>query len=169
MKTKSTPDPSPSRSGPSPEQTALGGDYLEVTYLPKPTEDAPKSPISSPQSPVSETLFVRQLPLLAYDDGSFLKAYGHSTRLIALYCDRPLEWVTTLTVPSQEAIASLGRQLNFPTFERWIREQTAQTQMLFQQKAVAQTVQDLIAPLAKSLLNMQSLSAATSTSSTATD
>ncbi len=139
------------RSELSDEQTMRGGDYLEVHYLPQKE--------SNDNSPTSETLLVRQMPLSTFDNGTYQRSLGHTSREIALYADKPAAWADTLTLPSQQAILELGRQLNFPTLRYWVahNHSTANELLpLIQSTLPLNTLEPLVNTLLSSLSTLES-------------
>jgi hypothetical protein len=99
-----------SNQGPSPLQIQCGGDWLEVILVP--TERG--------AAPVLQSVKVRILSMREFADRSFLRAMQNDGDLIEYYCKQPQGWADTIDIASQEAILRLGRELNFPTYERWL-------------------------------------------------
>lgn len=145
---------------PSPEQTMAGGDWLDVRYLPHERGSTGRV----------ETVFVRMCPLARFADKSFLRALGNEGDLIDFYCSRPAGWNETLTVSSQEEILRLGRQLNFPTFGRWLQSRKDNLHwagMMISQ--MEESIRQAIAPLAEIWQSWHAALESSPTSSTGSD
>lgn len=148
------------QEGPSPEQKMAGGDWLDVRYLPHERGSAGRV----------ETVFVRMCPLARFADKSFLRALGNEGDLIDFYCSRPAGWNETLTVDSQEEILRLGRQLNFPTFGRWL--QSRKDNLHWAGTMISQmeeSIRQAIAPLAEIWQSWHAALESSPTSSTGSD
>lgn len=87
--------------------TIAGGVEIEVTHL-----DGSK-----------ETVKVRQIQVSKIQQFAFAISWGNMADAIALYCDKPKEWVDTLDGGSAIAVAEKGRELNLPFFEAWSKDQ----------------------------------------------
>lgn len=64
-----------------------------------------------------ETVKVRQVQATKIND--FAQRLGDEAFLVAMYCDKPLEWVDTLTYESLAAVADKGLEINLPFFKTW--------------------------------------------------
>jgi hypothetical protein len=100
---------SPADANASPNDeliTIAGGVDLEVTK-----QDGSK-----------ETVKVRQIPISKIDFGTAVGS-GDEASAIALYCDKPKEWVDALDLQSLNAVADKGQELNLPFYGAWFRRQ----------------------------------------------
>jgi hypothetical protein len=68
-----------------------------------------------------EEIFVRRIPICDMD--GLGKAWGKPKAEVAIYTDRPADWVARLSEDSFIAVMNKGRQLNFTSFQTWFRWQ----------------------------------------------
>lgn len=131
--------------GPTPDQTARRGDRLDVVLCAYEAE------------PRTERIFVRQLPIARVEDETFQNACAQGeTAMIQLYTGMDREWVEELTEESHVAILALGRQLNFPTLQRWIeRKSDLVTTLLTMLATCEKLMTAATAPLANVLSKLQ--------------
>lgn len=66
-----------------------------------------------------ELTLIRQLPVKCYD--AYLDALQDERLQVALFCDRPLEWVDALSPASFHAVMVAGEEMNVDFFVAWYR------------------------------------------------
>jgi hypothetical protein len=69
-----------------------------------------------------ETVKVRQIPISKIQEYVLSIGTGQQAKLIALYCNKPGDWVDALDNASALAIARKGRELNGPFAVAWLEE-----------------------------------------------
>jgi hypothetical protein len=64
-----------------------------------------------------ETVKIRQIPATKISD--FAQRLGDEAFSVSIYCDKPMEWVDSLSYDSLNAIAEKGMEINLPFLNGW--------------------------------------------------
>jgi len=135
-----------SNSGPLSYESLFGGIPMTVTVADHRTRTVSE-----------EVIRVRQLPIAAYQQA--FACHEREAAMVALYADRPTEWVESLTPESYTRIAVEGRRLNADFFAYCDR------QMESSLAATRRVSPDLFARLAEVAMRSKSSSPDSSTTS----
>ena len=76
----------------------------------------------------SETVKVRQIPATKLE--AFMTRLADEANSISIYCDKPLEWVDTLTHQSINDICEKGLEINEPFLVAWCRRRAKWMEMM---------------------------------------
>ena len=74
-----------------------------------------------------ETIKVRQIPATKVEE--FMTRLADESVALRIYCNKPEEWVDTLTHESVNAICEKGMEINSPFLEAWCRRRAKWTEM----------------------------------------
>src|SRR5258708_2936531 len=102
-----TGDATPSARNDNELTTIAGGIEMEVTHT-----DGSKEPVK-----------VRQIAISKLQQYMLAIATSDTANEIALYCDKPKDWIDTLDPLSALALADKGQEINVPFANAWLRHQ----------------------------------------------
>jgi len=92
--------------------TIAGGIHMEVQHI-----DGTK-----------ETVKVRQIPATKLE--TFMTKLADEATSVSIYCDKPTEWVDTLTQESMNEICEKGLEINESFLNAWCRRRAKWTEMM---------------------------------------
>lgn len=133
--------------GPSEHQVVMRGEWVPVQLY-----DGAQD--------VEDQVKVRILPYARFDDGTFVRTIGKGlVAMVALYTDKPAEWVERLSPESLDAIMAAGRRLNFPIFELCNKHRKHSAEWVAQMVGALQAeVVQLVEPFLNALQSLESTS-----------